>query len=113
MADPRISTTIITKAKKTVILARDRRNEACKYTEELVTMCLTGRDPEIGLPSDENRLVQRITWYLLSPPTSEIPGFTDLPGLDLATSALMLSDGTLTDIGKAFVRAVDETAGQD
>jgi hypothetical protein len=88
------------------LAARDKRDEVCRYAEELIELCLTGRDPELGLLDDDNRLVQRFTWYLLSPPRIAIAGYTDNPGLDLEASALMLADGTLTDIGEALVRTV-------
>ncbi len=85
---------------------QNKRDEACRYVEELVEFCLTGRHPELGLPNDENRLVQRFTWYLLCAPEAAIAGFTDNSGLDLETSALMRTDGTLTDIGEALVNTV-------
>ena len=86
---------------------QSKRDEACRFVEELVEFCLTGRHPELGLPQDENRLVQRFTWYLLCVPDAPITGFSDNPGLDLETSALMRADGTLTDIGEALIRTVD------
>jgi hypothetical protein len=89
------------------IIELRRIMDVCRYVEELIELCLTGRDPELGLPHDDNRLVQRFTWYLLCSPANAITGISDQPGLDLDASALMRPDGTVTDIGEALVRTVD------
>jgi len=94
-------------------VAANRRNEVCSYFEQLLELCLTARDPELGLPSDGGRMVQRFTWYLLCSPENAITGFSDQPGLDLEASALMRADGTLTDIGEALVRTVNHLVGSD
>ncbi len=86
---------------------RGKRDAVCRYAGELIESCLTGRDPQLGLPGDDHRLVQRITWYVLCPPRQPIVGFSDNPALDLEASALMRADGTLTDIGETLVRTID------
>ena len=87
---------------------QDRSEEVLRYLQELVERCLTSKDSRIGMPSDGHLLVQRLTWYLLSEPRNSVVGFTDNPGLDLGTSALMKPDGALTDLGEALVRTVSE-----
>lgn len=80
--------------------------DAVAYTEAMVRGMLTTRDPAIGHPGDGDRLVQRFTWFLLVPPSREVPGITDNPILDLSRSALLDRQGQLTPVGEAFVRGV-------
>ena len=49
--------------------------EVARFMVETFDYLLTAADPEIGYPADDNRLVQRLTWYSLSDtvyPTSNL-----------------------------------------
>lgn len=92
---------------------RNRSEEVERYLQDLLVLCLTRKDSEIGMPSDGNLLVQRLTWYLLCVPENPVAGFTDNPGLDLGTSSLMHSDGTLTDLGEVLVGTVSKLQSEN
>ena len=65
------------------------------YMRRSFDLLLNARDPEIGYPADDNRLVQRLLWYSLSDTTYPTGNLVDPV------------TGELTLLGQAFAEYVD------
>jgi hypothetical protein len=61
-----------------------------KYMNDSFAWLQNARDPDVGLPSDGNLLVQRWAWFSLADPTYPDPNLADL------------NQGKLTPFGQAF-----------
>ena len=68
------------------------------YMRRSFDLLLHTRDPEIGYPADDNRLVQRLLWYSLSDTTYPTGNLVDPV------------TGELTLLGQAFAEYVDSLA---
>ena len=69
--------------------------KVAEYMRQSFDLLLNARDPEIGYPADDNRLVQRLLWYSLSD--------TNYPTGNLVDPV----SGELTLLGEAFAEYVD------
>lgn len=65
------------------------------YMRKSFDLLLNTRDPELGYPADDNRLVQRLAWYSLSDTTYPTGNLVDP------------TTGELTPLGEAFVEYGD------
>ena len=84
-------------------------NEVGVFLEETVDFVMHARDPEIGLASDENRLVQRFAWFTAHPlPLGEKFQLLGLGALyvDFSQTALFTSAGQLTRLGQRYARQI-------
>ena len=92
--------------------ARGKEDLIRKFTADFLEFCLTYRDAEVGNPNDDQRVVQKIVWFLLSPPKQPMVGFSDNPSLDLKLSSLMDHQGKLTPLGETFATTIRRIESQ-
>ncbi|MCP3995923.1 MAG: hypothetical protein GY722_12795 [bacterium] len=83
-------------------------DDVAGFLEEIVRFSLSYRDPEIGHPGDDYRLAQRTFWYLMAPPSVDIPGITDNPSMDHELTSLATSSGQPTPLGRRLEAIVAE-----
>ena len=80
------------------------------YADALITWSLTERDAETGQPNNDDRLVQRLIWFILAPPRGQLMGDFANPAFAMDTTLLLDIDGALTPLGRRFNAIADRLA---
>lgn len=76
-----------------------------EFMEKTCRFMLEARDPELGCPSDDYRLVQRWAWFSLNEPP-----WDEATGEGFNGELLDRRTGTLTPMGRAYNRLVREVS---